>query len=477
MMLNLKKGADVAGAGSVRRGRRRPDPLAGIWEGEIEPQLTATPEIRTVELFEELMRRHPELGPGVRRTLERRVQTWRARSGPDREVMFRQVQVPGDLGLSDFTDMSGLGVTIGGRPLAHLLYHFRLAYSGFEHARVVLGGESYTALAEGLQDALWLLGGVPRRHRTDSLSAAFRNLGLQARIDLTRRYRTLCADLGMEPSRNNRGRSHENGSIESSHGHLKRAIRDALLLRGSRDFAVLEDYRSFIGEVVSRLNSRRMKRIEAERAELGPLPERRSVDYQEATVRVTQSSGFTLKRVFYTVPSRLIGHLLKIALYDDRLEVFVGGAWLLTLPRGWSGPGGRRGRVIDYRHVIHSLRVKPMAFLRLVYRDETFPCDAYRGMFELALERLGERKACRLIVELLFLAHEGCCERQLAAVLADCLGRGEVPDLASLQSRFRPTTGELPKVAVKLPPLSSYDGLIGSDGPAAESTDALEDGS
>ncbi len=84
--------------------------------------------------------------------------------------MFRQVHVPGKMGLSDFTDMAKLRVAVAGRPLGHRLYHFRLAYSGFEHAHVVLGGESYVALAEGLQNALWSLGGVPEEHRTDSLS-------------------------------------------------------------------------------------------------------------------------------------------------------------------------------------------------------------------------------------------------------------------------------------------------------------------
>ena len=125
------------------------------------PLLEHTPGIRAVALFEELMRRHPELGPGVRRTLERRVRQWRAVHGPAQEIVFRQTHPPGQLGLSDFTDTSGLGVRIAGARLKHLLYHFRLAYSGFSHAHVVLGGESFTALAEGLQNALWSLGGAP----------------------------------------------------------------------------------------------------------------------------------------------------------------------------------------------------------------------------------------------------------------------------------------------------------------------------
>jgi hypothetical protein len=153
------------------RGRRRPDPLAGVWDSEIVPMLDAAPGIRAVAIFEEICRRDPGIAPGVRRTLERRIAGWRALNGPNRDVIFRQEHPPGRMGLSDFTDMGGLGVTIAGEPFDHRLYHFRLAFSGFEHAHVVLGGESFVALAEGLQNALWALGGVPEQHRSDSLSA------------------------------------------------------------------------------------------------------------------------------------------------------------------------------------------------------------------------------------------------------------------------------------------------------------------
>src|SRR6201746_2607471 len=210
-----------------------------------------------------MQRRHPGLSSGARRTLERRIRSWRARHGADQEVIFRQVHQPGRMGLSDFTDMADLGVTIAGAALDHRLYHFRLACSGFEHAHVILGGESYVALAEGLQNALWALGGSPLEHRSDSLSAAFRNLEPQARDDLTTRYDALCAHYGMQPTRNNRGVAHENGSVESSHGHLKKAVGDALLIRGINDFADLASYRRFIDEIVSRKNARSTKRIEA----------------------------------------------------------------------------------------------------------------------------------------------------------------------------------------------------------------------
>ena len=239
------------------RGRRRRDPLVAVWDSEVVPLLKSAPGLRPVAIFDEIRRRHPEIVAGVRRTLERRIRGWRALNGAEQDIVFRQEHPPGRVGLSDFTSTGDLGISIAGVPLDHRLYHFRLAFCGWEHGHVVLGGESFVALAEGLQNALWALGGAPLQHRSDSLSAAFRNLDADARQDQTRRYEALCAHYRMEPTRNNRGLAHENGSIESPHGHLKRALEDALLLRGSRDFDTLEAYRRFVDEVVGRRNAGR----------------------------------------------------------------------------------------------------------------------------------------------------------------------------------------------------------------------------
>jgi transposase InsO family protein len=442
------------------RGRRRPDPLAEVFDAEVIPLLKAAPGLRPIAIFEEMTRRHPQISRSVRRTLERRIRAWRALHGKERDVIFRQVHEPGRMGLSDFTEMGDLNITVTGVPLPHRLYHFRLACSGFEHAHVILGGESYVALAEGLQNALWALGGAPREHRSDSLSAAFRNLDRQAREDLTKRYDALCAHYGMEPTRNNRGLAHENGAIESPHGHLKSAIRDALLLRGSIDFADLFAYRCFVDEIVSRHNARNAKRIEAERAALQPLPDTRTCDYEQTRVYVTSSCGFTLRKVFYTVPSRLIGHRLRVRLYDDRLDLLLGSTPLMTLERGRPGPNGKHGHVVDYRHVIHALRRKPMALLSLAYRDQLFPREAYRLTFERLRDQLAPRAACKLMVELLSLAHERTCEAQLAQVLTEDLALRRLPDLAALRARFSPDPARLPQVRVQLAPLSDYEALI-----------------
>jgi transposase InsO family protein len=449
------------------RERRRADPLAGLWESEVLPMLKDAPGLRPVGIFEELCRRHPELCSGTRRTLERRIRAWRAVNGPDREVIFRQEHPPGRVGLSDFTEVTDLGVTISGELLDHRLYHFRLPFSGFEHAHVVLGGESFVALAEGLQNALWSLGGAPGQHRSDSLSAAFRNLDADAKEDLTRRYEAFCAHYGMTPTRNNPGVSHENGSIESAHGHLKRALADALLLRASCDFEGLPAWRRFVDEIVGRGNARNAKRIDQERMALNKLPIRKTADYEQVNVDVTTSSAFTLRKVFYSVPSRLIGHRLRVHLYDDRLECFLGATHILSLRRGRAETNGKHGHVVDYHHVIHSLRRKPMALLNLVYRDQIFPRRAYALAFDALLAGLGERQACRAMVGLLALAHERACEAELAVAIQIDLDEGVLPDLKALTERFRPKDTAWPVVVVTLPSLAIYNEIAMTVGAAA----------
>lgn len=441
------------------RGRRRPDPLAEIWDAEVVPILKAAPGIRAIAVFDEIRRRHPGLNPNIRRTLERRMRTWRAVAGPEQDVIFRQEHEPGRLGLSDFTDMGELGITIAGVALGHRLYHFRLAFSGFEHAHVVLGGESFVALAEGLQNALWALGGVPLHHRSDSLSAAYRNLDQAAQEDLTQRYEDLMQHYGITPTRNNPGVAHENGSIESPHGHLKRALEDALLLRGSPDFEDLDAYRRFVDEIVGRRNAHNRKRIELERQALTPLPKRRTADYEEMVVTVTSSGGFILRRVFYTAPSRLIGHRLRVRLYDDRLECFLGSTPMMTLGRGRPVSGNKGGHVVDYRHVIHALRKKPMALNNLVYRDQLFPRAAYRKAFEALRASDGEKLSCKVTVELLALAHDRGCEAELAEAIDTDLDAGRLPNLIALRNRFGPSPASLPAVGVNLTPLHAYDEL------------------
>jgi hypothetical protein len=445
------------------RGRTVADPLAGVWEAVLLPILERDPAVQAVTLMRHLQLTDPDTFPDdrVRRTLERRVRDWRALHGPARDVIFRQTSEPGRMALSDFTDAAELGVTIAGAPLPHRLYHFVLAYSGWEHVGVVLGGESFTALAENLQTALWSLGGVPREHRTDSLSAAYRNLDAEAAKDVTRRYEEFCAHYGMAASRCNPGEAHENGAVESHNRHLKCALDQALMLRGSRDFADVADWRRFVDQIVARRNRRREDAVRVEAGALRPLPARRTTDFTELVARVTRTGGFMVHNIFYSAPSRLIGQRLRVHIYDDRIEAWLGATHVVSHPRLRGRGDGVRLHRVDYRHVIHALRRKPQALAGSVYRDGLFPRSEYAAAWAALSEALPRRDACRRMVDLLWLAHDEGCEAELAALLADDLAAGRLPQARELNKRLEPRRRDLPDdVPVALTGLDSFDALL-----------------
>lgn len=335
----------------------------------------------------------------------------------------------------------------------------RTLTSGWRHAEVVLGGESFEALASGLQNALWQLGAVPQEHRTDSLSAAFRNLNAEAASDFTQRFETLCTHYAMRASRNNRGASHENGAVESRQGTLKDRLDQALLLRGSRNFDTLEQYRQFVGEVTVWLNARIAKAFTVERVALRALPARRTAEYEEVQARVSKLGTFNVRGVLYNAPSRLTGHRLSVRLYQQRVEAFVGGVKMLTLPR--ARPGQRR--VIDYRHLPPALKRKPGAFARWRPREAMYPRTEYRLTWECLASALPERQACRVMVGLLDLAIRGACEAALAQRLAQLLDLGMLPELALLEAEFAPRLPASVEVCVELPALNSFDTLLSSE--------------
>jgi hypothetical protein len=410
-----------------------------------------------ITVLRKLQDDHPDRYPdSMRRTLERRIRQWRALEGPTQEVFFPQEHQPGVRGLSDFTDMSKLCVTIGGAPFGHRLYHFVLAFSRWEYANVVEGGESFEALAAGLQNALWQAGGCPREHRSDSLSAAFKNLTEQE--DFTKRYAALLDHYGMEGTRNNRGLGHENGSVESSHRYLKEAVDQALMLRGHREFADRAAYDEFIREVVMRRDRRNAAAFRIERAQLQDLPERRTTDFVEEEALVTRCSTFTVRGILYSAPSRLIGHRLKVRIYGDRLDCYLSGAPVHSTARGSRAADNRHA--LDYRHFIDSLKRKPQAFRGFAFRDALFPREAYRRTWERLEAQLTQRQACKTIVGLLELAGHHGVEALLAERLDVLLEAGELPDLKQLRDEFAPRQALCPEVVVEMPPVAVYDELL-----------------
>ena len=454
------EGAQELPSQSPRRyWRSRVDPFAEVWDSEVVPLLEQAPRLMAITLLRKLQEEHPDQFPdGTLRTLQRHIRHWRALHGPAKEVFFAQEHAPGQRGLSDFTAMGELCITIAGVMFAHILYHFVLAFSRWEHVEVVAGGESFEALSKGLQNALWQVGGTPREHRSDSLSAAFKNLGEEQ--DFTVRYAALLEHYGMHGTRNNRGLSHENGSVESSHRYLKQALEQALLLRGHRDFDDRGAYEAFVRETVMRRNRRNAAAFRIEREQLRALPVRRTSDFVEDEARVTRCGTFTVRCILYSAPSRLIGHRLKVRLYSDRLECYLSGALVLSLARGSSVPGRRRGQVLDYRHFVDALKRKPQAFKGLAFRDALFPREAYRQMWAQLEARLPQRQACQSIVALLEMAAREGVEGALAGRLDALLLAGELPDVERLRKEFAPRQVELPQVRVVLPSLSGYDALL-----------------
>ena len=212
------------------------DPFKDIWDSILVPLLEKNPKLLATTLLQQAQDIDPtKYSDKLLRTLQKRVQRWKAVHGPEKEIIFLQNHPPGRQCFSDFTNCDELQITIKGVAFPHLIYHFWLSFSTWEYASVIRGGESYPALAENLQAALWALGGVPLTHRTDSLSAAYKNLSNEACEDFTKAYQEFCNHYFIEPTRNNKGVSHENGSIEVSHRHMKRRMDQALMIRGSRE--------------------------------------------------------------------------------------------------------------------------------------------------------------------------------------------------------------------------------------------------
>ena len=227
-----------------RRWRTRPDPFAEVWNKDVEPLLRSDPEggLSATTILEWLEERYPgRYGRSQLRTLQRRVRDYRALHGPDREVYFQQEHPPGREAQVDFTHCGELGVTIGGEPFRHLMFHFVLSHSGWSYAEVCLG-ETFVALVKGLQGALWELGGAPRVVRTDNLSAATHELRDSRGRATNARYEAVLAHYGLESTRTNPRSSHENGVMERSHRRLKHAMDQALILRGSREFESQGEY-------------------------------------------------------------------------------------------------------------------------------------------------------------------------------------------------------------------------------------------
>jgi hypothetical protein len=438
--------------------RTRFDPFVEVWP-EVHALLEVEPGLQAITLFEELQRRYPgRFSEGQLRTLQRKVKGWRAVEGPPKEVFFAQQHYPGHLAASEFCHLDGLNVTIQGRRLAHLFYHFVLTYSNWETGSICLS-ESFESLSAGLQDALWELGGVPQRHRTDSLTAAVHNLparGSDRKEVFRANYEALLDHYGLVGERIRVRQAHENGDVEQRHHRFKVALDQSLMLRGSRDFNSRDEYALYLRGLLERLNSGRGARLEEERPHLLPLPCARITSRKLLRVRVGAGSTIRVQNNVYSVASRLIGEWVDVRLGAQDLEVWYGQRQVDRLPR-LRGEGRHR---ISYRHVIDWLVRKPGALAHYRYRQDLFPNSRFRLVYDHLQERCPGRadKEYLRILQLAARESEQGVEDALRLLLLgdETISSGAVAALVASGARPPAVTD----ILVAPVSLSDYDRLL-----------------
>ena len=382
---------------------------------------------------------------------------WRALHGPDQEVFFEQTAVPGREGALDFTDPTDLGVTIQQQPFEHLWFEWILPFSGWTHIDLA-PSETFEALVQGFQGAVWTLGAVPAIARHDNLSAATHELKRSGGRQLTARFQAVLDHYGMRSSRIQPRQAHENGTVEQSHHQSKRAVAQALLLRGHADFADEDTYLDLVRGVIERKqNGPAAARLAEERVHLRPLPPAPIPNYTTHTCVVRRWSTIRVSGRTYSVPSRLIGHTVEVRQAPATIEVRYGGEPVETMPR----LRGRDHR-IDYRHVIRSLVRKPGAFARYRYREELFPTLTFRQAYDALVTWHGDRADVEY-VRLLHLAatgSEGAVGQALTSLLVD----RRAFDYHVVQHLVAPVVPRVPVLHLPQPDLTVYDTLLTGGG-------------
>jgi hypothetical protein len=454
-----KAGALPSQAKRPRHWRTREDVFAEVWDTEVVPLLKRDEHgvLEATTIIAELRRTHgQQFSDKHLRTLQRRVRDWRALHGPEQEVFFEQQHVPGREGAIDFTDCTSLGVHIAGQLFAHLLFQFLLTFSRWRSVTLAFS-ETFEALVSGLQDAFWRLGGIPVVVRSDNLSAATHELPNGGR-ELNQRFARVLDHYGVESTRIEPGKSHQNGAVEKANDLLKSAIEQALVVRGSRDFASVEAYMSFVQGLVSRLNQVTERRLAEERPLLKRLPATRLPEYTKYDATVRKWSTIHFSRRTYSVPSRLIGCVVEVRQHPDLVEVFYRGRLAASMPR----LRGEKTHRIDYRHVIWSLVKKPGAFARYRYREELFPTLTFRRAYDALVDARGERADVEY-VRVLHLA-ASTFESRVEAALEALLERGTRFDYADVRAIAAPEQPAVPDVRIPRPNPAAYDALLARAG-------------
>jgi hypothetical protein len=285
---------------------------------------------------------------------------------------------------------------------------------------------------------------VPETLRSDNLSAATHEIPSGGR-ELNRRFAAVLDHYGMRSTRIEPGKSNQNGVVEKAHDRLKTAIEQALIVRGSRDFATVTQYSDFVEAIRHQLNRGADARLTHERAALKPLPRTRLPNYTQYETVVRKWSTIHFGRRTYSVPSRLIGCCVEVRQHADVVDVFYRGKLTASMSR----LRGERAHCIDYRHVIWSLVRKPVAFARYRFREELFPTLTFRRAYDALVQTHGERADIEY-VRILHLA-ASTLQSHVAMALTTLLERDARLDYAAVKAIAAPETPAIPDIQIPAP--------------------------
>jgi len=438
--------------GKVRHWKTRKNVFEGVWE-EIEGMMTLSPALEAKTIMEYLINKDSKKFDTTQlRTLQRIIKSWRASFGKGKEIIFSQRLEAGKQSQSDYTVMDSLGITIGGERFKHLLFHFMLPYSRWEHVNICYS-ESFESLSHGYEEAVWILGGVLVEHRTDNLTAA--TYHKEGKRYFSKDWQSFVKHYGVTPTRNNPGKGNENGSVEKSHDLFKKAIVQQLCLRGSKDFGDIDKYQEFLRKIEDSRNKRCMSKLVEERQKMLPLPNAKYYAPQIIDIVVSKFSTVRILKAIYSVPSRLIGYRLRAYASFTEIKLYYGSKLVQAMPRLAKGEES----AINYRHIIGNLLRKPGAFANYYYKDSLFPSVVFRKAYDI-LQKQYPMNGNKHYLQVLNLAAIGN-ESEVANALEMLLQENIVPDAKQVKELVDSRSYKTPKVQVYTPVLDAYDSLLG----------------
>lgn len=442
----------------TRDWRTREDPLKNIWD-YAEAFLVDSPELEAKALLEHLIEKFPDqVDDSHLRTFQRRIKNWRIREGKNQEVFFDQDRQPGECMQMDWTDMNKLNVMVDGIHYLHKLCHLVLPYSNYEGA-VRSCSESILSIKKGLKHFLYSLNATPAVLQIDNSSAATHRIKKDgAKREFNDELIKIAEYYGFSLRTTNIDCPNENGDVESLNGHIKKRIHQALLLRRSTEFESMEKYDCFLQTVFSKANKNRIKKLQEEIQVMNGIPAQPLPEYQEMYVSVRCSSTVHIKKVTYSIPSRLIGTSLKAMIYEEIIRLYNGADLVHEMPRVL----GDRGQIINYRHVIHSLIRKPGAFKNYKFKEAMYPTDNFRLAYDRFISINGERVGCMEYLRTLKLASETMeseVDVALSLMLENSATNFSYKDIETLVNTKSETLASI-DMGELVPDLTSYDNLI-----------------